>query len=257
MPSPFPGMDPYLEGHLWTSLHAHLAAEIARQLMPRLRPKYIALPERTYVAGSPEDVLITVQPLVPDVGVRRAAAKQPLSVDAGVATAPIRLRSRMATAVPHYRVEIRDTKRRRLVTAIEILSPSNKRGGRSDYLRKRRRFLQSSVHLLEIDLHHQGKRIPLLDPYPAGAYFVLLSRARKRSWTDVWAVPLDQPLPTVSVPLLKGDPDVALDLEAALSQVYDAGGFDLIIDYGQPPDVELSAAEIVWLDQRLKEVGRR
>jgi hypothetical protein len=45
-------MDPYLEGHLRTSFHAHLATEVARQLLPRLRPKYIALPERKYLSGA-------------------------------------------------------------------------------------------------------------------------------------------------------------------------------------------------------------
>ena len=28
MPSPFPGMDPYLEGALWTTVHFSLSAEI-------------------------------------------------------------------------------------------------------------------------------------------------------------------------------------------------------------------------------------
>lgn len=256
MPSPFPGMDPYLEGHLWTSFHAHLATEIARQLLPRLRPKYVALPERTYLSGSPEDVFITVQPLVPDVGVRRTGSKQAVPGGTGVAAAPVRLRSRVTTAIPHYRIEIRDTQRRRLVTAIELLSPSNKRGGRKEYLRKRRRFLQSSAHLLEIDLHHQGKRVPLLDPYPPGAYFVLLNRARKRSWTEVWAVAIDQALPTVLVPLLKGDPDVPLDLQEAFNHVYDEGGFDLVVDYTQAPDVQLPADEAAWVEQRLKQTRR-
>ena len=36
MPSPFPGMDPYLEGSLWTSIHTQLGVEIQRLLMPLL-----------------------------------------------------------------------------------------------------------------------------------------------------------------------------------------------------------------------------
>jgi Protein of unknown function (DUF4058) len=257
MASPFPGMDPYLEGHLWTSVHAELATVIAHQLMPRLRPKYVALPERQYIAGAPEDVMISAAPLVPDVGIRKARAR---SGDPGPATviAPsLKLRTRLATSVPHFQIEIRDSQQRTLVTAIELLSPTNKRSGRREYLRKRRRFLKSSAHLLEIDLHHQGRRVPLLDPYPPGAYFVLLNRARRRSVTEVWPIAIRECLPTVRVPLLKPDPDVALNLQEALSTVYEAGGFDLIVDYRDRPDVELPTEEAVWVEERLRDAGYR
>ena len=40
MPSPFPGMDPYLEGNLWPDVHQALASEIRRQLANQLRPRY-------------------------------------------------------------------------------------------------------------------------------------------------------------------------------------------------------------------------
>lgn len=36
MPSPFPGMDPYLEGHLWPDVHNSLAYLISVQLTPRV-----------------------------------------------------------------------------------------------------------------------------------------------------------------------------------------------------------------------------
>ena len=169
--------------------------------------------------------------------------------------APVKLRSHVASKVPHFRVEIRDIAKRQLVTAIELLSPTNKRSGRRDYLRKRRHFLHSSTHLLEIDLHHQGRRVPLLDPYPPGAYFVLLNRAHKRLWTEVWPIAIDQALPTVPIPLLKGDPDVPLDLQAAFAKVHEEGSFDLAVDYGEPPDVELSVEESAWLVKHLR--GKR
>lgn len=257
MPSPFPGMDPYLEGNCWTSFHAQMAPMIAHQLMPLLRPKYIALPERKYIGGSLEDVMIASTTMIPDVGIRKARTKANAPVATLEASPSIKLRTRIATKIPHYRVEIRDVNHRRLVTAIELLSPTNKGSGRKQYLRKRRAFLQSSAHLLEIDLHHQGKRIPLDDPYPDAAYYVLLNRAKKRTWTEVWPIALEQPLPTVPVPLLKGDADVPLDLQAAFTKLYDAGGFDLVVDYRQPPEVELSPAETVWLDEQLVAAGMR
>src|SRR5439155_4228322 len=91
-----------------------------------------------------------------------------------------------------------------------------------------------------------------LDPYPPGRYFVLLNRARKRSWTEVWPIIIDQALPTVPVPLLKGDPDVPLNLQEAFAKVYEDGGFDLAVDYRQAPDVELSSREVAWVDQHLR-----
>jgi len=250
-------MDPYLEGHLWTSLHAELATVVAHQLIPRLRPKYIALPERQYIFGSPEDVMISAALLIPDVGIRKTKARTLGASDTAVMAPSLRLRSRLVTRLPHFRVEIRDSKERKLVTAIELLSPTNKGGGRKGYLRKRRRFLKSSAHLLEIDLHHHGRRVPLLDPYPPGAYYVLLNRARKRSWTEVWPIAIDKALPTVPVPLLKGDPDVPLNWQEAYANVYDAGGFDLAVDYHKPPDVELPSEEAAWVDQHLRSAGLR
>src|SRR5881396_2152160 len=110
MPSPFPGMDPYLEGELWTTVHFSLSADIVRQLAPQLRPRYLVLP------------------------------------------------ADIPTPIPHVTIEIRDTAHRQLVTAIEVLSPTNKRGdGRQEYLAKRRRILLSTAHLLEIDLLRQGQ----------------------------------------------------------------------------------------------------
>jgi hypothetical protein len=49
MPAPFPGMDPYLEGSLWTTFHFAFGAEIVRQLAPRLRPRYLVLPVERFV----------------------------------------------------------------------------------------------------------------------------------------------------------------------------------------------------------------
>ena len=42
MPSPFPGMDPYLEGYLWPDVHTALSAKIRQLLTPLIRPRYTA-----------------------------------------------------------------------------------------------------------------------------------------------------------------------------------------------------------------------
>lgn len=100
MPSPFPGMDPYLEGALWTTLHHGLGSEIVRHLAPKLRPRYVALPVERFVMELNEGVGITTSSAYP-----------------AVATPP-RLATVILEAVPHVSIEIRDTQQRHLVTAI-------------------------------------------------------------------------------------------------------------------------------------------
>jgi Protein of unknown function (DUF4058) len=155
-------------------------------------------------------------------------------------------------------VEIRDTANRQLVTAIELLSPSNKRGdGRAEYLAKRRRILLSTAHLMEIDLLRQGQRPPMREVLPDAPYFVFLSRFENRPITDVFPITLHDPLPIVPVPLLTGDPDVPLDLQAALRTIYDLLGYDLAIDYLQPAEVPLPHEQDAWAHGLLRAAGLR
>ena len=258
MPSPFPGMDPYLEGLLWTTIHVQLSAEIARQLAPRLRPRYLALTAERFVLDATDDVAVARTSLYPDVGVAEARPLAEANGGAAVAVAPVRLATVMPTPVPHVTVEIRDAAGRQLVTAIEVLSPTNKRGeGRLEYLAKRRGLLLSTAHLVEIDLLHQGQRVPMQQPLPPAPYYVLVGRAETRPLTDVWSIPLAVPLPVIKVPLLPGDADVPLDLQLALTTVYDLLGYDLAVNYAEPPEIPLPPTEAEWVDQRLRAAGLR
>jgi hypothetical protein len=57
MPSPFPGMDPFLEANpLYQELHTQMLAEMQGLLQPQLRPKYIARLERHLSEGSVWDL---------------------------------------------------------------------------------------------------------------------------------------------------------------------------------------------------------
>ncbi len=251
MPSPFPGMDPYLEGSLWTTLHFSLAAEIVRQLSPKVPPRYLVLPEERFVVDVPDSIGITTSDVYPDVGVADSEIREPHAAY-GTEAIPLRIPTVMPEPVPHVSVEIRDAAERQLVTAIEILSPTNKRGeGHKEYLGRRMRILRSTAHLLEIDLLRKGQRVPMQQALPAEPYFVFLSRAENRPLTEVWPVGLAQPLPTVPVPMLAGDDDVTLDLQRAFSDVYDLVHYDRAIEYREPPDVPLAEEQVQWTAENL------
>jgi hypothetical protein len=154
-----------------------------------------------------------------------------------------------------FTVEVRETGTLRLVAAIEILSPVNKQPGHEahdEYLRKRREFLRSGAHLMEIDLLRAGRRPPLERPVPSAPYYVTLSRVDRRPYVEVWPVQLREKLPTVPVPLLEPDPDVPLNLGAVVARVYERGGYAVLIDYSQPPCPPLSDEDATWLDAHLR-----
>jgi hypothetical protein len=250
MASPFPGMDPYLEGEDWTSFHTYLATEIARQLTPLLRPKYVALPQKRFDVV--EDGALTIESLYPDVGVAGVATTAVAASGPAVA-APYLLKTVMEELAPHPWIEIRDRAQRQLVTTIEILSPWNKRGaGRDEYLDKRRKLLRSTSHLVEIDLLRGGRRLPMKESLPPGSYFIFVSRAERRPVVEVWPVAVRDELPTVGVPLLAGDADVPLNLQLAVGNVYDLGGFDLVLDYSRPPAPRFTDEDASWAAERLR-----
>ncbi len=245
-------MDPYLEGSLWTTVHTELSSTVARQLAPKLRPKYLALPTERFVVEEPESV--AVASIYPDVGVAGQRRRTTSDPTGSPVSAPIQVATVIPSLVPQVTVEIRDAKNRQLVTAIEILSPTNKRGeGRREYLAKRRRILLSTAHLIEVDLLHEGERVPMQQPLPPAPYYVILSREENRPVSDVWPVSIEAILPEIPVPLLSDDPDVTLDFQQALATMYDGLGLDLAVDYTEPPEVSLSPEESQWVAKHLAE----
>lgn len=260
MPSPFPGMDPYIETpELWSDFHNDLAAEIRAELNRIIRPHYYAglFPYVTY------DVIevARAQGIRPDVGVYQPRPP-PGEAPGGLAMiTPAPVESLIPLEIPLHldRVEIRSTGSELLVTVIEILSPVNKRRGHEafvDYQRKRRDILRSSPHLMEIDLLRGGERPPLERAVPPSPYRVMLSRGDQRPKVEVWPIQLTASLPVLPVPLLEPDPDVPLDLGATVAAVYDRGAYDVRIDYRQPPPPpSLSAEETEWASLLLR--GRR
>jgi hypothetical protein len=249
MPSPFPGMNPYLEHEdAWHNFHIQFPNAVIAALVPQVRPKYFVkadeqiyiheLPnERSRLAGR-SDVFVgqsDVPAGSPRVGgVVTAASGQVLlpAID------PLRL--------PF--VEVRDRRSRRLVTLIELLSPSNKRPGadRHQYELKRANLLAGQAHFIEIDLLRGWARMPALEEV-ASDYCVLVSRYSARPTADIWRFGLRDPLPRIPVPLLEGDRDAVLDLKAILDRLYDEGGYDEFI-YQTEPVPPLSPADAAWAE---------
>ncbi|MCX6028028.1 MAG: DUF4058 family protein [Chloroflexi bacterium] len=264
MPSPLPGMDPYLEGEMWQEFHATLANAIRAQILAALPPHYTALLAKRYVLDySPADPRKQKDRVVyPDVHVAKIQEAVPVYVTAARAArpmAPAPMISPYAEAIPHLRIEIRDVAERRLVTLIEILSPAKKVGqGADDYDRRRRGLLKRDLHLLEIDLLRGGRRITLWGEWPPGTYYVYLSRAEDRPVTDVWPIGLCEPLPVVPVPLLEPDPDVTLDLQAAVNACFDLVHYERLLDYStSPTPPDLASEDAAWVDARLAAAGLR
>jgi hypothetical protein len=257
MPSPFPGMDPYLEGAEWSSVHTELSAEIARQLAPKLRPKYVVRTTRRFVTEMVSEVAIVGSNIYPDVSVVDTRYQGPIAPGTSVTVStPLELATVIPAQIPLVTVEIQDVARRQLITAIEVLSPTNKRGqGYQEYLDKRGRILHSTAHLIEIDLLRNGQRVPMQQPLPPAPYFVFVSRAERRPIIEVWPVQLKMQLPAITVPLQAEDSEVTLDLQLALNTIYDTLNYDLIIDYSQPPQPSLEGHETTWASELLREAG--
>jgi hypothetical protein len=148
-------------------------------------------------------------------------------------------------------IEIYHLPEMELVTAIEILSPSNKGGsGRSDYLAKRNALIDQPVNLVEIDLLFNGSRMPMSGPLPPGDSVAIVARSERRPYADVYTWPLRQPLPVLPIPLRAPDPDVQLNLAEAFQMTYDRGGYSRVMRYGRPlpASLPLSPEDRAWAE---------
>ncbi len=259
MPSPFPGMDPYLEGAEWPDLHSSLANAIKRLLLPQISPRYTARVNKYIVKDTaPDEDLGIFYPDVELLNLRSGKVEEPavaygssskLTPPAFTAT------SHPVIEVPIPFIEIREVENNELVTAVEILSPVNKRApGLEPYRQKCLDFYSNKVHLLEIDLLRRGKR-PFNDPRLADAqYVVRLARWNSRE-QQYWTMTVKNPLPVVPVPLKPVDPDAILDLGGALNLVYEESFYQhsLNLNYrSEPPLPAFSKEEKVWTEALLK-----
>jgi Protein of unknown function (DUF4058) len=240
MPSPFPGMDPYLEAQgLWESFHASLVGHCADALNERLPKGYVARLATRITLLSEE---LSVNMRLPDTLVARKVGRtssrsRPQAEAGGVATIePVTIPlSRRKFEVLHRWVEVLTIPDHELVTVIEILSPTNKIGvGRGEYLKKRDRIVSQAINLVEIDLLLRGRRMPMGRKLPPGEYFAIVARTSERPNAQVYAWTIRDALPPVPIPLREPDPDVLLNLAGAFNRTYDWGRFSTSMRYGAP-----------------------
>ena len=256
---PFPGMDPYIERPaIFPDFHDRLVTRICETLQPLLRPRYVALVrDRLYVVESE-------RPIYPDVAIVRAAAKQPAS---STSTAVAELDEPAVFEL--WREEIRELKieiiepavGERIVTSIEVLSPSNKVAGpgRDAYLTKREEYWAGGTSLVEIDLLRDGEptirlsadKLATLKPWQ---YLVAVTRCWP-SRQEVYAIGLKERLANFNIPVSAGDKDVPLDLRAVFSQCWDAGPYPTVLRYDLPPPGEMSADDAAWCRKTLSAAG--
>lgn len=264
MPSPFPGMDPYLEQpDVFPDFHDSFVAYLRERLHRGLPdPYYAALARRAWIEVSERFI-------GPDV-VRRGQADT-LS-RAGVAVAGRPAAEPLVVRVPHderieplVEVYLGPRSNRRLVTTIELLSPTNKtpgEHGRDLYLRKQHEILASKVHLVEIDLLRGGQHTTAVprDRLDATAgrfdYHVSIHHFDNLEDYFVYPIQLADPLPEIRIPLLPGDGQVPLDLQQVFQRTYDAGPYSREIDYRHDtPNPPLSPEHSAWAQQILSGLG--
>jgi hypothetical protein len=257
--SPFPGMDPYLEDStLWQGVHHLLMVAMVDQLMPLITPKYFADFETEIVTDRIWDDYGDNQRANSELITEWFELSNPVSSTTAPVTPPsLRLTAPISTPTRLTTLQIRQREKNQLVTAIELLSPINKRlsDHRQNYLEKRIDYLDKGVHLVEIDLMRRWPRMPFEEIVPPCDYFVAVCYGYERRACDAWLIYLRQPLPVLPIPLLKPDPAVPLDLGLALRTVYERGRYDLRIDYERPTDPPLSKEDADWAARLLQKTS--
>lgn len=247
MPSPFPGMNPYLErSTAWRDFHNSFIFCAREHLLPQVAPKYVAkMDEMMFIHEYDDEGRRLVGSGDVNI-VRQHGSFRDASSSTAVA-APVRMRTDVALDYErHVYLELFDKELKKIVTVIELLSPSNKYAGqdRDSYIGKRNKILASSAHFVEIDLLRGGPRLPMED-VPPSDYCVLVSRAHERPEGDAWPIHLRQPLPTIPIPLRKGEREATLDLKAVIDRAYDAAGYDAYI-YEDAPEPPLTPGDAAW-----------
>lgn len=268
MPSPFPGMDPYIEMFEWEDFHTRLLPILCDEIVERLPAGYVVRFERrSYVEldveYDPGGSSPSVKQIVPDLAITRDSTEYELADETATSTLDVDepQQQRLPEQIERHEtyLEIRDLQSRSIITAIELLSPSNKRAGTEGgrlYAEKRRTVLESQSHFVEIDLLRGGQRILLADPgLPAEHdYYVFVSRAEQRPKIDLYSWRLQDRLPGIRIPLKPEHGHVPLNLQRAFQLAYDRARYQTTLDYRRPLVPPIRPQEDAWLQSLLQTV---
>ena len=254
MASIFPGMDPFLEDPaFWEDFRRRFITEIADYLLPRLPSGYDArMDQRIRLIEATGDRHGT---RLPDVAVNRTdeEPREARPASALATLEPITLPMLELDEERDVWVEIVRLPERRLVTAIEVFSPTNKEGdGAIEYHNKRMSLYSRRVNLVEIDLLRGGQRLTFARPLPPGDYYSFVTRQRRKA-AEVYAWSLRDALPKISVPLQGTNPDVRLDLAEVFNQAYSRGQYSRHLRYDRPLEPPPREQEAAWIGECLKQ----
>jgi Protein of unknown function (DUF4058) len=253
----FPGMDPYLEApDIWPGVHASFIVYLRDHLQPRLRPRYLAaIEERVFVEGPDREIIPDVwlrqhRPLTGGTAVADTEGDEPVLVEVW----PLEVHETYITILDRHAGQ-------RLVTVIEMVSPTNKYAGpgRDSYRAKQREVLHSQAHLVEIDLLRLGPHVLAVPEWAARDrdtydYLACVNRAAgQREKYELYFGHLRRRLPRVRIPLADNDPEVVADVQAVLAQVYDAGSYGERLDYTGPCVPSLSEEDQAWATQQIQQ----
>lgn len=252
MPSPFPGMDPYIEGQEWEDFHFRFINAIADRLAPGLRPRYFARVEkRVYLEHTQDGEPRRVRPDLA-IGMRPGAPRPQPGAGTATAPPPFEIPQLVPEEIEEPFLEIRTVDGHEVIAVVEVLSPTNKRAGsdgRREYLVKREAVMRGSAHLIELDLLRGGERVPMAKPLPPLDYYALVSRAERRPVAEIWPTRLRGPFPEIPVPLAGDDPALTLDLQAVFNTVYERAGYDYSLDYTRGTVPPLNSQDLAWVQE--------
>lgn len=247
-------MDPYLESPaIWHQVHTRLIIGIADFLNAHLGPDYRAsVNERTYLLPHDEVYLAGI----PDVAVRTKKAPPSDSVAQAYLGAAIEVLVPTSVEVREHFLEVRFASEKKVVTVIEVLSPSNKGQGRGrrEYLRKREEVLDSRTSLVEVDLLRGGLPMPVLPQQPSSDYRILVSRASERPRALFLPFSVREAIPEFPVPLLPGDSEPRVEVGPILAELYERSRLEADVDYSRPPTPPLRSADAAWARRILGKV---
>lgn len=255
MPSPFPGMNPYLEqSTVWQDFHTRIVAVIGEVLAPQVSPSFLVRLEQSLFIHEPShDERLRLGRA--DVALSGMIERSKRDSTGGQATLESPRQLTVATDFEiekHSYLEIQDRQRRDVVAIIEVLSPSNKQHGadREQYLNKRRGIIHSMAHFVEIDLLRGGPKMPA-EELQEGDYGVVVSKYEDRPKVNYWPIMLRERLPRIPVPIRQPVPLAWIDLQEVLNTVYDRAYYKDYIYEGQP-EPPLSDADRAWAEELVK-----